>query len=341
MSAVALTTLTFVTASDLPAQPQALSFALVWLLFMVIAGLPLAFVEAMIVRRGRALPLQGLAAVTRDSDASTIWRLLAPLSMIVLIGMIAIGVHHSTSGLVVTDNTAIAAQAFPYLFVFLAMGFAWVGMRRLLAFVGILVPAALAINALLAPHTGLLVLLTPEQWQQAATAALVTNMSTLGLYAWLVMTRLVDTRATQTILPLWLTQTIVGMATIAAGTAQGNLSVIVYMLTAVFACALLAEVVAQQLQAKDVAKPVAIGVVMLAAAGATALTQFGLFTTVVTVLALVTMLGFSVFLGWVVKTSHVRKALNFNSEAIYNLWRVGVRLVAPITILWLLVSMVL
>ncbi len=341
INAVALTTLTFVTASGLPTNNHNLSFALVWLLFMVLTALPLAFIEAVLVRRSRALPLQGLAAITRDSDAPTFWRVLAPLSMLTLVGMIAFGVENSTHGLAVNDDTAIAVRAFPYLFVFLAMGFAWVGMKRLLPFVGVLVPAVLLLNALLAAHTGLLVLLTPEEWQQVATAALLANMSTLGLYAWLILTRLTDERATQTVMPLWLTQTLVGVVTIAAGSAQGNLSVILYMLTAVFACALLAEVVTQQLQAKQFTKPIAVGSVMLVAAATTALTEYVAFDVVLKALALVTMLGFSLLLGWVIKTSHARKALNFSSEGMYNLWRVGVRIVAPVTILWLLVTMVI
>jgi hypothetical protein len=42
-----------------------------------------------------------------------------------------------------------------------------------------------------------------------------------------------------------------------------------------------------------------------------------------------------------IKISHARKALNFSHEAVYNLWRVFIRLAVPVTILWLLVSMVL
>jgi hypothetical protein len=41
------------------------------------------------------------------------------------------------------------------------------------------------------------------------------------------------------------------------------------------------------------------------------------------------------------KISHARKSLNFSSEGIYNLWRVGVRIVVPIVIIWLLVGMFL
>lgn len=45
------------------------------------------------------------------------------------------------------------------------------------------------------------------------------------------------------------------------------------------------------------------------------------------------LLVLAVFAGWVMKISHVRKALQLPSEGIYNLWRVAVRWVAPITLL--------
>lgn len=45
------------------------------------------------------------------------------------------------------------------------------------------------------------------------------------------------------------------------------------------------------------------------------------------------LLVLAVFAGWVMKISHVRKALQLPSEGVYNLWRVAVRWVAPITLL--------
>jgi SNF family Na+-dependent transporter len=56
------------------------------------------------------------------------------------------------------------------------------------------------------------------------------------------------------------------------------------------------------------------------------------------VLLLLAMLGFSVFAGWVMKTSHARKELALPSEGIYNLWRVAVRIALPLTILWILTA---
>lgn len=47
----------------------------------------------------------------------------------------------------------------------------------------------------------------------------------------------------------------------------------------------------------------------------------------------VNLLVLAVFVGWIMKVSHARKALQLPSEGLYNLWRVAVRWVAPITLL--------
>lgn len=57
-------------------------------------------------------------------------------------------------------------------------------------------------------------------------------------------------------------------------------------------------------------------------------------------LLLVVMAGFSLFAGWAMKISHARKELNLPSEGIYNVWRVAVRLVVPLAVLFVLAGYV-
>lgn len=47
---------------------------------------------------------------------------------------------------------------------------------------------------------------------------------------------------------------------------------------------------------------------------------------------------YSVFVGWMMKISHLRKAINFSSEAFYNIWRIAVRIILPLAILMALVA---
>lgn len=57
-------------------------------------------------------------------------------------------------------------------------------------------------------------------------------------------------------------------------------------------------------------------------------------------LLLVVMAGFSVFAGWAMKISHARKELSLPSEGLYNAWRVAVRLVVPLAVLFVLAGYV-
>ena len=56
---------------------------------------------------------------------------------------------------------------------------------------------------------------------------------------------------------------------------------------------------------------------------------------------LVICLIYAVFVGWVMKISHLRKALNFSNEAIYNLWRIAVRIVLPLSIVLAIIAIVM
>ena len=46
------------------------------------------------------------------------------------------------------------------------------------------------------------------------------------------------------------------------------------------------------------------------------------------------------FAGWIMKISHLRKAMNFSNELFYNLWRIAVRLVLPLSIIVAMVAVI-
>ena len=64
-------------------------------------------------------------------------------------------------------------------------------------------------------------------------------------------------------------------------------------------------------------------------------------TTLTVILALVVCLLYAVFSGWMMKISHLRKALNFEQEGVYNLWRIAVRVLIPLAIIVALIGLVL
>lgn len=59
----------------------------------------------------------------------------------------------------------------------------------------------------------------------------------------------------------------------------------------------------------------------------------GLLVQLIAVALALNLLVLSIYAGWVMKISHLRKAVNLPSEQLYNLLRVALRLLAPITLL--------
>ncbi len=115
----------------------------------------------------------------------------------------------------------------------------------------------------------------------------------------------------------------------------------IYAVPAVFAVGLMLHVLTQQLTARGYRRPAALGVATVGIGGLTVLALQPTFGLVVQLLGLLPLLVLAVFTGWVMKISHVRKALNFESEAVYNLWRVAVRLLVPGLCLWVIAGVFL
>jgi SNF family Na+-dependent transporter len=101
------------------------------------------------------------------------------------------------------------------------------------------------------------------------------------------------------------------------------------------------HVLIQQLTGKGYSRPVALGVAVAGTGVLTFAATQPTFSIVVQLLALLPLLGLSLFVGWIMKISHVRKALNLPSEGLYNLWRVMVRLVVPGLCLWIMAGVFL
>jgi len=339
ISAVSLITMTLLHATGLVGNALHFSFIPVWLLFMTISVWPLSFIEAAIVRRTQQLPLQALVPLTRDSDAKTTWRLLPWLAGLVVILLIGYSAQYPKQYIASWTQQAVLKESISYLLVFFAVGFAWVGMRRLLTYVGILVPIALVINGLSAKYSLTIAQLTVEEWQMVAMTSLLSSVMTLGIYSWFMLVQPQTTQASRSVLPLWLTQTVIGLIVLTIGQASGELYVASYMFCAIFAVAILADVLAAQLQLRNMPKPIAFGCVLLGGLVASYLAEYKIFDVILQSLNLVTIILYCIFIGWVMKISHVRKALNFSTEGTYNIWRVAIRLVVPLTSLWLLVSL--
>jgi SNF family Na+-dependent transporter len=63
-----------------------------------------------------------------------------------------------------------------------------------------------------------------------------------------------------------------------------------------------------------------------------------IFNPLLMIWGLLICLIYSIFVGWMMKISHLRKAINFSSEGFYNIWRIAVRIILPLAILMALVA---
>lgn len=118
------------------------------------------------------------------------------------------------------------------------------------------------------------------------------------------------------------------------------------LLAALLGLALLAEPLLCWLQEKKLARlPAVLLVFVLAAVVAEGVWFLGNaaglqhLLQVLGVLLLLVLLGYALFAGWVMKISHARKELNLPNEGIYNVWRVLLRIVLPLAVLWVLSGM--
>ena len=99
------------------------------------------------------------------------------------------------------------------------------------------------------------------------------------------------------------------------------------------AAALLLQMVREQLQQRQLAAAAQWGI-PLAAVAVWAIPEIsGVFNILLMLWGLAVCLIYALFAGWIMKISHLRKAMNFSNEALYNIWRIAVRIVLPVAII--------
>ena len=178
-----------------------------------------------------------------------------------------------------------------------------------------------------------------KEWGNATVLALVATGLGLGLY-W--QTSLADIQkqdaATSTALPVWIAQL---LAVIAFGFFSATqIPALVWIFAAVSSAALLIQFAKEQLAQRQLATAVQ-WLIILAAIAVWAVPQVeSLFNIALMLWGLVICLIYAIFAGWIMKISHLRKAMNFSNELFYNLWRIAVRLVLPLSIVVAIVAVI-
>ena len=138
--------------------------------------------------------------------------------------------------------------------------------------------------------------------------------------------------ASKTVLPIWVAQ-LVAVIAFAFFAVQAQIPAFTLVTAIVAAAALMLQMAREQLQQRQlhpVVQWAIIAVVMLI----WAIPNLSpIFNVVLLVWGLVICLIYALFAGWIMKISHLRKSMNFSSEAFYNLWRIAVRVVLPVGII--------
>lgn len=317
-------------------------FWLLWLGTMLLLALPIGYLEIALAKRSQTTALQALSSLTRDADASPRWR---------LVGWLAVVFVPFFAGSVLTTATQVVKQQLALDFssqilfaglAVVALAFSFIPRQFLIILTTIGVVAAFILanvmgTELQAWHwTGV----EFKEWGNATVLALVASGLGLGLY-WQSSLAVVKKQdaATTSVLPIWIAQL---LAVIAFGffSIQTQLPALAWGFAALMSAALLIQFAKEQLAQRQLAVVVQWAI-LLAAIAVWAVPQVEqIFNTVLMLWGLVICLIYAVFAGWIMKISHLRKAMGFSNELFYNIWRIAVRIVLPLSIIVAIVAVI-
>ncbi|AXI01885.1 hypothetical protein [Aquirhabdus parva] len=337
-----------------------LDFWLVWLVSMVVLALPVLLLESALAKRTKALPLQALPALTRDADVSPRWRIvgwLAILGVLLLAGSLAaqVGTLVNNAVAVYPNQQLLPAnilKLLPFIILIVALVLSYIpkglpifGVALLLGVVGVDLTQGVSLSAW--QWTAF----TWVEWSSVVVLALASTGLGLGLYWASALTQQTKGQGDtprRAVLPIWLTQVIAGFIfALGLTTTQGantatthvGLAVTLYALATLIGAGILLSFARQQLMARDF-NPMVTSILILVSLAVWVLPiQDYLLTAAIVVTILITAI-YAIFSGWKMKSSHLRKALNFNNEALYNVWRVQIRILVPLAVVLAIVGLI-
>lgn len=327
-----------------PNSSHQFDFWLVWLACMFLLALPLTLLEVALSKRQQAAPLQAISVLTREADIKPMWRGIAWLGAIVIALLSGGLLLHAGQNL--QQIPALQSLATYLLVVTIVLGIALSFIHRV-ALLGVAVLAALIASILNLLHADFAVwqwtAFSFKEWAGAVALAVASTGVGYGVY-WQVANQATNastqTQSSSIALPIVLAQVAGGVLFALSQTTPNQASLVLFALSLLAAGAFLIALLRAQLQARGVPMLLQWGFVV--AGLAVWLLPFNTqLTTVTLILALLASVLYAIFTGWLMKISHLRKALNFNSEALYNIWRIAVRLVVPLALLLAIIGIVL
>ena len=330
LSFLIIATLAPITGIQIDRQ---LDFWMLWLATMLILALPVCYLEIALAKRSKTTALQALSSLTREADSSQRWRIVGWLPVVFIPFLAGAMLNHasnvvSIANLEVQQPVILAGLAIVALLLSLVPRLILVGITT----VGVIASLVLAnVMGTALPEWQV----TPVQfseWGNATVLALVASGLGMGLY-WQSSLAAVKQQdvATKTVLPIWVAQL---LAVIAFGFFAVKAEVPAFALIAaiVAAAALMLQMAREQLQQRQINVIIQWVIVAVAALVWLIPNITPVFNNLLILWGLVISLIYALFAGWIMKISHLRKSMNFSSEAFYNIWRIAVRVVLPVSI---------
>lgn len=321
-------------------------FWLLWLFAMSVVTLPFVYLEVALAKRSKKSAVSSMPELTRAADANTYWRMVSWLGAAAL-SLVAVGfanfalgytesalfnhgyhfdVHH---GLLV-----LAAVVIAFALSYLEM--VWLALAGVvLAFV------AIALSGINPSSNWQMTGTSLSEWLNAFILALVATGFGLGVYWQLSLNKANAHKSSLWLaLPIWLVQVLAGCYFALFQGVDSEFASMLYGIAMLLGSAVSLKLLKTQLSTL----PSGIFVFIAFVAGALSLWSMVSLESyarlAVVALSLFSCLILALFAGWQMKISHLRKALQFDSELAYNIWRVAIRLVVPFCILLALVALV-
>ncbi|ATO18486.1 hypothetical protein BS636_01760 [Acinetobacter sp. LoGeW2-3] len=336
LSFLIIATLAPITGIQIDRQ---LDFWMLWLATMLILALPVCYLEIALAKRSKTTALQALSSLTREADSSQRWRIVGWLAVVFIPFLAGAMLNHASN---VVSIANIEVQQ-PVILAGLVIVALLLSLIPRLVLVGITAVGVIA-SLVLANVMGTALpewQVTPVQfseWGNATVLALVASGLGMGLYWQSSLTTVKQQDvATKTVLPIWIAQLV---AVIAFGFFAVKAEVPAFTLVAaiVAAAALMLQMAREQLQQRQINVVIQWTVVAVATLVWLIPNVTPIFDNLLILWGLVISLIYALFAGWIMKISHLRKSMNFSSEAFYNIWRIAVRVVLPVSIIVAIVA---
>ena len=350
-----------------PASIGEIDFWLLWLLAMMLVSLPVIYAEIALAYRSAEAPLAGMQKLTREADASSLWRGFGWLAALVSIIIAALVISGASTGILTALTELNSAPEIPSF----AIAAGLMVIAALLSLLGVTpLPIGLGLMVIglifgvangLPNVTFAMTNVSLSEWARAVALALVSVGAGTGLY-WFgqnLVSKQAATavgidnhnaqtsshtdsakeyRATKLVLPIWILQLLVGVvALFISGMALPPIGQLLYWVGVLFVASYLLHYSTQQLAHKFGLLVSLVITAVIAIVLVVAIPTIWL-VGILVIISIIAVLLLSVFAGWQMKISHLRKSLNFGNEAFYNLWRIAIRLIVPVALLLALIG---